>query len=142
LSEYIVSAQNVADHPDLRTALGVSENGGCEDIRRGEQLEYCDSPLGRIATAICVGFFHFQHQDLLRACEADIHLVPAMTPDCRDLHNAAWDLVRSHHASTFVANCGTVGVQAPSFYRLPLAGEEAVEIESGKDLLVFDLSIM
>jgi hypothetical protein len=78
----------------------------------------------------------------LKACEADIYLVPAMTPDCRDLDHAAWDLVRSHHASTFVANCGKVGAGAPSFYRLPLAGEEAVKIESGEDLLVFYLSIM
>jgi len=124
LAAYVITPDNLESMPKLREWLGLNNHGGIEGIHLGEQLEYCDSPVGRIAVAICVGFFHQPLRDLLVASRANLFLVPAMTPDLEPLEDRAKDLVRSQHAATFVANCGAVAGLARTsagFYHTPLA---------------------
>jgi hypothetical protein len=69
--------------------------------------------------------------EALKASGATIFFVPAMTPDIRPIEERARDLVRSQHAATFAANCGTIAFdpgtgniseKAACFYLLPEAG--------------------
>ncbi|MBK5294270.1 MAG: hypothetical protein JJE04_21640 [Acidobacteriia bacterium] len=112
-----------------------------ERIRRGMELQYCDSPAGRMTVAICVGFFHKPLEELLIASGADLFLVPAMTLRVRSLVDRARELVRSQHGSTFVANCGKVGTgNELCFYLIPKAGAGPVYAGATDDLHVFDLT--
>jgi predicted amidohydrolase len=109
LAEYNLTPENVRDNPGLKDILGITDRGGVECIQAGSTLEFCDCALGRVAVAVCCGFFHQGLEPLLRAAGADVFLVPAMSPGLEDLDDRAKALVRSQHASTFVANCGAVG---------------------------------
>lgn len=115
----------------------TSPQHGLEGIVPGATLQFLETSIGRIAGAICVGFFHKPIEQLLIASRAEIFLVPAMSPRTGDLVARAGELVRSQRASTFVAACATVGAtpEGASFYRTPLT-REAVVMESG-DLLTF-----
>jgi predicted amidohydrolase len=99
-----------------------------------------DSPVGRIAVAICAGYLHERAAQLLAEVHANLFLVPAMTTTCRDLEKTAEEMIR-RRAGTFVANCGyTGGKHGRSFY-LPAQRNGAVErIEEGGTLLVGDFS--
>jgi predicted amidohydrolase len=162
LTEYIISADNVAQKPALRTHFGLSEKGGIEGIRRGRTLEFCDCKLGRISVAICVGFFHDPIEAALRASGANVFLVPAMSPDMSPLEERARTLVRSQRASTFAANCGAVaydesskktGSKAACFYFLPRADSGLSHpaagpirmkcpLETGDYLHIFDIKVL
>jgi predicted amidohydrolase len=155
LTEYVITADNVAQDPALRTQFGLSEKGGKEAIRRGRTIEFCDCKLGRISVAICVGFFHDPIEKALRASGANVFLVPAMSPDMRPLEERARTLVRSQRASTFAANCGTIAHDGTSkrtrstaacFYLLPWADSGPIRMscpsETGDYLHVFDLSTL
>ncbi|MEK7409049.1 MAG: hypothetical protein AAB225_28635 [Acidobacteriota bacterium] len=128
LAEYNLTAENVAANPDLKRRLGIGDGGGIECIEAGDQLEFCDSALGRLAVAICCGFFHQPLAELLIESGVNVFLVPAMSPVVNDIDDRARSLVRSQHASTFVSNCGTTARKLPggqiaesssSFYRTP-----------------------
>ncbi|MBL8177378.1 MAG: carbon-nitrogen hydrolase family protein [Bryobacterales bacterium] len=110
---------------------------GLEGIDPGTTLQFLETSIGRIAGAICVGFFHKPLEQLLIASRAEIFLVPAMSPRTTDLIARAGELVRSQRASTFVAACATVGntPEGASFYRTPLAKQPTLH-HSG-DLLTF-----
>jgi len=131
LAEYRITPENVQTAPGLKERLGITDQGGVEGIRRGTRLEFCDSPLGRIAVAICVGFFHQPLEQLLIDSGADLLLVPAMTTDVRPIEDRARALVRSQRASTFVANCGTTACSGKPghdakgccFYQIPRGRE-------------------
>ena len=137
LAEYHITPKDVQQHPHLKQQLGVNDYGGVEAIRTGQALQFCDCALGRLAVAICAGFFHDPVARVLKASGANIFLVPTMTPDIRRLEERAHDLVASQHAATFAANCGTIAWdharQQPRdhtacFYRLPIAGAQPVHL--------------
>lgn len=156
LAEHNITPPNVRENPGLKNLLGISDRGGIEGIRTGEQLEFCDSALGRFAVAICCGFFHHPLRQLLRDSGADIFLVPAMSPSLSEIDSCARELVSAHHAATFVAGCGTVARKDPtgsiqdcasSFWRLPLKDSSPAAKttmpcprRTGNYLHVFDLS--
>jgi predicted amidohydrolase len=129
LAEFNITAANVHETPELKTLLGIGDRGGIEGIHTGGQLEFCDTALGRLAVAICCGFFHHPLRQLLRDSGADIFLVPAMSPSLAELDSCARELVSAQHAATFVAGCGAMARKdkhghiqetAASFWRLPL----------------------
>jgi len=140
LREFEVTPENVAADPGLFAQIGVGEKGGFEAIARGEKLEFFESVLGRLAAAICIGFFSPEVAPLLQASRADIFLVPTMTPSVLDLERCADTLVRTQHAFTFAANCGRVGRNASSFCRWPAARDSLGRLPIGKRLLALDLS--
>ncbi len=138
LARYEITAQNVLESPWLKTGFGLNDHGGVEAIRIGDTLQFCDSPAGRLAVAICSGFFHAPLEDLLKASGATVFLVPAMTPDVRRIAGTARRLVESQRAATFVANSGTHDDR--SFYLLPAANSEPKPADSPPAIHVFDLS--
>jgi predicted amidohydrolase len=140
LREYRATEENVAAAAEFFARIGVDENGGSEAILRGRTLEYCDTPVGRLCVAICVGFFHPDVQPALMATRADYFLVPAMTPSAVDLHRTADQLARIW-AATLVANCGVVGQgKAPCFWRKPLRNEVVRKADADLSFVDFILS--
>jgi predicted amidohydrolase len=141
LAEFHITPENVRENPAFFAELGIGEHGGREQIERGTCLQFCDSPVGRLAVAICTGFFHQPLEQGLIESATDLFLIPAMTWDTRPLEERANSLVRSQQAATFVANCGTAGAQrAPCFFRLPWRNSEPRKAEKDEDPLVFDLN--
>jgi len=142
LIEYNILPKNLT--PALKKALQLNDYGGIECIRRGNRIEFCDSALGRLAVAICVGFFHDEVQPMLKAAGATWFFVPAMTPDADPLERTARALVTSQRATTVVANCATIGgAKACSFIQFPMAGSEAqripnLEVADGVFVLEFN----
>jgi predicted amidohydrolase len=140
LAEFHLSPGNVAKTAEYWRERGVGPEGAVEDIRNGSVQVAVDSPVGRIAVAICAGYLHERAAQLLAEVHANLFLVPAMTTTCRDLEKTAEEMIR-RRAGTFVANCGyTGGKHGRSFY-LPAQRNGAVErIEEGGTLLVGDFS--
>ncbi len=141
LAEFHITPQNVRENPPFYAELGIGEHGARERIDRGTSLRFCDSPTGRLAVAICAGFFHQPLEQALIESAASVFLVPAMTPDTRPLQERAQSLARSQHAATFVANCGTVGgTEAACFFRLPWQNCEPRKAKTNEEPLVFSLN--
>ncbi|MEW6210544.1 MAG: hypothetical protein AB1631_19425 [Acidobacteriota bacterium] len=153
LAEFNISRKNVRDNPGLKKQLNINDHGGKEAIFRGTSLEFCDCAVGRLAVAICAGFFHKPLEPVLIASKVNIFLVPAMTSDARPLLKRADELVRSQHAATFVANCGTVGrdhktkriaEKATCFYLIPQSSSEPQKMPcpslTDNYLHIFDLN--
>lgn len=138
LREYRATAENAAAAPDFFARVGIGAEGGSEAISPGRVIEFCDTPIGRLCVAICVGFFHPDLQPALAASGADYFFVPAMTSRTRDLQDVAGQLARLW-AATLVANCGVVGRQAPCFYRKPFRNENIEPASS--DLVFVDFSL-
>lgn len=140
LREYRITADNVRQAPQAFLDIGIKEDGGREGIHRGMTLEFYDSVIGRIAAAICIGFFADEVEPLLQESGANLFLVPAMTTSTADLKTRARELIRPQRAATFVANCGHVGAKARSFYQLPVKKAKPCRLPRREILLVFDLS--
>ena len=154
LAEYNITPENVAANPALKKQLRISDRGAREYIQPGTTLQFCDCPLGRLSVAICVGFFHQPLMQLLIESGANVFFVPAMTPRVKDIDQCAWSLVRSQHASTFVANCGTVALKeeqtgaieeevSACFYRTPAADRPVTmrcPTVTGDHLHIFNLN--
>lgn len=134
-------------HDKLREYHMFEDGGGQEAILRGESLEFYDSVIGRVAVAICVGFFAKDLEGLLLESGANVFLVPAMTTSITDLESRAKELVRTQHAATFVANSaeisngsgGPVGDKKGCFYQLPQKGAKPEYLHRDDNLLLFDL---
>ncbi len=128
------SHHKMAEYRILATA---TEPASSEWIRLGSQLEFCDSPWGRIAVAICVGFFHPPLLPLFEASRADLFLVPAMATRVLQMKETASRLVGTQFAASFIANCGkTGGTGERSFFHTPLAQGPVSAVDS---MHVFDL---
>lgn len=141
LREFVVTEAKVAAAPDLFGRIGIGSGGGSEAIQRGLAIEFYDSVIGRVAAAICIGFFSPEVEPLLQASGANVFLVPKMTPSMGDIEDRSKALVRTQHAFTFAANCGCVGARAPSFCRWPEAGEWNIgRLDDGKLALLLDLN--
>jgi predicted amidohydrolase len=140
LREYRITPENVRQAPQAFLDIGVKDEGGREGIHRGMSLEFYDSVIGRIAAAICIGFFADEVGPLLKESAANLFLVPAMTTSTADLKTRARELIRPQRAATFVANCGHVGAKAFSFYQLPIKRAKPRRLTHKDVLLVFDLS--
>jgi len=141
LAEFNITEENVAQS-DFLKASGFDATGGVEGIRSGTRLEICDCALGRVAVAICVGFFHRPLEDLLVKSGATLFLVPAMSPDLERMHERAHALVGSQHAAVVVANCAKAGQgkdKGRSFYLLPETNAQPVPIENNQKLLVLKI---
>jgi len=116
LAEYNVSPGNVAKNPSYWVDRGVGPSGAVEDIRAGRVLAVADTPLGRLTSAICAGFFQGRAADVMRQSGANFFFVPAMTNKMDDLERLAADLVR-YRAGSFIANCGHFGAKAPCYWQ-------------------------
>jgi len=90
--------------PHLGQTLGLDERGGCEDITQSEVLEVLDTPLGRLATPICLDFCGEQLRDLLVDACVNLLFVPAMTPQMKPFVDRARDLGTQNRAATFAVN--------------------------------------
>ncbi len=142
LREYVATSVNVRREPAFFKRIGVGAAGGSEAIQRGLALEFYESVIGRVAAAICIGFFSPDVEPLLQASRANVFLVPAMTPSITDIEARAAALVRTQNAFTFSANCGRVGIEAASFCCWPAAvhpGKNINWLPATKTMLVFDL---
>ena len=145
LREYVITAANFDENPDFYRPLGIEEGGGEEDIHRGTKLEFYDSSIGRLAVAICVGFFSSDIEDLLRSSAANVFLVPAMSPSTSEMELVAKDLTRTQTAVTFVAACGYIGTVAAKsskalcFYQLPAKGLGPEKLKDNGKLLFYTL---
>lgn len=103
---YRVPAIQAQASPGLRALLGIDERGGYEDIDLSSTLNVLETPLGRLATPICLDFCGDQIRDLLVECGINLLLVPAMTPEMRPFQERARDLGTQSRAVTFVTNSG------------------------------------
>jgi predicted amidohydrolase len=139
LREYEITPQNVAASPGAYRAIGVGPAGAVEAIHRGKTLEFCDSIIGRVAAAICVGFFSPDVRPLLLASGVNLFLVPAMTDSIAVIEACAADLVHTQHAYTLASNCGCVGREAPSFCMWPVARDNIRRLDPSRLLLTLDL---
>lgn len=140
LAEFHLSPGNVAREREYWRERGVGPEGAVEDIRRGRVQVAVDSPVGRMAVAICAGYFHDEAAQLLAKVHANLFLVPAMTTTCRDLEKTAEEMIR-RRAGTFVANCGYTGGQDGRSFYLPARKNGEVErIKEGSPLLVGEFS--
>lgn len=140
LREYIVPAETIQDSPHFFRSIGIEAGEAKEAIHRGRTLEFYDSIIGRVAVAICAGFFSPEIEPLLQSSGANIILVPAMTPSITALEARAKALVYTQRAATFVANCGVVGNdKAFCFYQLPQRSAGPSRLASREELLLFDL---
>jgi hypothetical protein len=90
--------------PHLGQTLGVDERGGYEDIDQSTVLEILDTPLGRLATPICLDFCGEQLRDLLVDTCVNLLFVPAMTPRMAPFLDRARDLGTQNRAATFAVN--------------------------------------
>jgi predicted amidohydrolase len=90
--------------PALCGSLGIDERGGHEDIALCREIQILDSPLGRLATPICIDFCGDELRDLLVEAQVNLLLIPAMTPEMRPFRERARDLGTQSRAATFVAN--------------------------------------
>ena len=134
LAEYHITVDNVRKAKAYWEACGIGENGGVEDIALGGALVVADTPLGRMTTAICAGFFQKSARHVMENCDANFFFVPTMSPKMDRLETVANVLAWSNGA-TFVANCGSVGTRAPSFWCDPLDGLREAHI--GQELLIW-----
>ena len=90
--------------PHLGKTLGLDGRGGYEDIDQSTVLEVLDTPLGRLATPICLDFCGEQLRDLLVDACVNLLLVPAMTPQMKPFVDRARDLGTQNRAVTFAVN--------------------------------------
>src|SRR6185436_9201042 len=90
--------------PHLGQTLGLDERGGYEDIEQSTVLEILDTPLGRLATPICLDFCGEQLRDLLVDACVNLFFVPAMTPRMEPFLDRARDLGTQNRATTFAVN--------------------------------------
>jgi len=88
----------------LCATLGIDNRGGYEDITQCATLQILDSPLGRLATPICLDFCGDELHGLLVESCVNLLLVPAMTPRMELFHERARDLGTQNRAATFVVN--------------------------------------
>jgi predicted amidohydrolase len=141
LRPYVISAANYLTTPEFFHPIGIKEGGGLEDINRGARLEFYDSVIGRLAVAICVGFFSPDIEPLLKASGANVFLVPAMSPSTSDLQAVAKSLARAQSAVTLVANCGQTGSigKGFSFYQLPSKGAKPENLAETENILFYEL---
>jgi len=140
LVEFEITARNVADSPDAYSAIGIGPGGGIEGISRGRELQFYDSGIGRLAVAICVGFFSPDVRRLIETSGVGLFLVPAMTPSITAIEECSAALVHNQHAFTLAANCGRIGPQAPSFCRWPASRDNIRRLDGDKILLTLDLN--
>ena len=140
LREYEVIPRNVADNPAAYRAIGVGPAGAVEAIHRGQTLQFYDSIVGRLAAAICVGFFSPDVRSLLLASAANLFLVPAMTTSITVMEACTTDLVHTQLAYSLVANCGHFGSQAPSFCQWPATRDNIRRRGADNLLLTVDLN--
>jgi hypothetical protein len=101
--------------------LGVDQRGGYEDIHQSAVLEMIDSPLGRLATPICLDFCGEQIRDLAVDSCVNLFLVPAMSPRMEPFQESARDFGTQNRAATFVVN---------SLWMLRQAGSITPEMQS------------
>lgn len=140
LEEFHLVAENVAKDPAYWANQGIGPAGAVESIRKGTVQVAVDGPVGRLAAAICSGFFQERAAALLAEVKANFYLVPAMSAGCGELEVAAMAMVR-RRAGTFVANCGaTGGVNGRSFYVAARKGAKVERIGDGEGLLAWRFS--
>lgn len=100
----ILAEQARALSAEQLALLQIDARGGYEDVRFGGTLRLLESPVGRIATPICLDFIGEELRDLFFASRANLFLVPALTAEMRPFGERARKLGDYNRAMTFVAN--------------------------------------
>ncbi len=90
--------------PEILAGLGIDERGGYEDIQSAETLHIRETPLGRLATPICLDFCGNQLRDLFIQTRVNLFLVPAMTPRMGPFYARAREFGSFNRATTIVVN--------------------------------------
>jgi len=75
-----------------------------EMITELREIILMDTPLGRMAVAICRDFIASNFFECLRDCRVDMVFVPAMTSTLNEFEKRCQDLGRSNQAAVFIAN--------------------------------------
>ena len=84
--------------------LGIDERGGYEDIDVGTEVHIVDTPMGRLATPICLDYCGDEVRDLLIDSGVNFLLVPAMTQRMKPFHRQAEALGTRSQAVSFAVN--------------------------------------
>ena len=96
-----------AQNSSLRRLSQILHDGTTESyemITESREIILVDTPLGRMAVAICRDFIATEFFSCLRGCRADMVFVPAMTPTLKEFEKRCQDLGRSNQAAVFIAN--------------------------------------
>lgn len=88
----------------LQAQLGLDHRGGYEDIQASASLRLIDTPLGRLATPICLDFCGTELSKSLVEMQVNLLLVPAMSPKIGRFYRQAHELGTQARAMTVVAN--------------------------------------
>jgi hypothetical protein len=75
-----------------------------EMITESREIVLMDTPLGRMAVAICRDFIATEFFSCLQDCRVDMVFVPAMTSKLSEFEKRCQDLGRSNQAAVFIAN--------------------------------------
>lgn len=73
-------------------------------IEEAREIVLMDTPLGRMAVAICRDFITTEFFSCLRDCRVDMVFVLAMTPTLKEFEKRCQDLGRNNQAAVFIAN--------------------------------------
>ncbi len=107
LRRFAFHACDIQAAPGLKTLCKTSDSGGHERILTGDTLGCVDTPAGRIAVCICLDFLQDGNDDLMeifKNSEANVFLVPAMTPGVTGFQDTARMLGRANQACALIAN--------------------------------------
>lgn len=90
-----------------------------ERLLVGQEITILESPIGNLATLICLDLFHEESLEVLRRSHANMMLVPSLSPKTSAHARAASALEVSQLAATFVCNRWFNPDHEPSFCMLP-----------------------
>jgi len=91
----------------LRRHLKLSRYGDddyVEQIETGTVLSVLESPIGNLATLICLDVFNFTVQAVVEASHANVLLVPSLSPTASAHERTAYGYLASNLATTLVSN--------------------------------------
>lgn len=91
----------------LRRHLKLSRYGDddyVEQIETGTTLSVLESPIGNLATLICLDVFNRTVQSVVEASHANVLLVPSLSPSTTPHERTAYGYLASNLATTLVSN--------------------------------------
>jgi Carbon-nitrogen hydrolase len=124
------------------TAFTAGDEYACgERVLTGETVTVIYSAFGNLATLICLDLFHPVVRPAIERSQANVLMVPSLSPKT-SAHLTAGGVFAAHQlASTFVCNRWMSGdaSAAASFYRVPRKAQHTVHHKAGSPYLLFEL---
>jgi predicted amidohydrolase len=93
--------QLVAHHQKLSR---YGDDNYVEQTETGTTLRILESPIGNLATLICLDVFNLTVQSVVSASHANVLLVPSLSPTTSAHERTAFGYLASNLAATFVSN--------------------------------------